>query len=225
MVRRFGIFFCGLSLFLLHSCQSTEVAPTPDYFPTPLGKYLVYSVEEIQYSAASEPVESTYQLKVVVDNETIDATGKPVQILYRYTRENDLDDWTYLDTWSVRKDLLRIVVNEGTTSFVKLAHPISLNRKWNGNLYNSLGEDEYEIVQKGSYTASGNTFNDCVIVLQEDNQDFIVFQDKREEVYAADVGLIYREIINLHFCTIGCAPLVVDSGFEFRQTLLTHGEE
>jgi hypothetical protein len=68
-----------------------------------------------------------------------------------------------------------------------------------------------------------------VEVLQEDNQEFIVYYDKRREIYSRDVGLILKETVQLHYCNdedrncIG--QQIVDEGIIYTQTLSSYGWE
>jgi hypothetical protein len=64
-----------------------------------------------------------------------------------------------------------------------------------------LGEDSYELksVNK-SLKVGGTTFDRTATVVQQ-NDSTLVNQDKRVEIYAADVGLIYRERVNVQFCS------------------------
>ena len=72
---------------------------------------------------------------------------------------------------------------------------------WNGNIYNTLGEDNYELKNVNRpLKIGGTTFERTATVVQQ-NDSTLVNQDKRVEVYAAEVGLIYRERVNVQFCS------------------------
>lgn len=223
-------FFYQCSVFILVglvvSCSSD---PEPslsgkDYDPLKKGRYQIYSVDEIRYSPSADPLELQYELMVVVIDSFLNAEHSYTYVMHRSTREDEEDEWVYQDTWSVTQNQLRSVVYEETLPFVKIAYPASVGRKWNGNAFNTLGADEYEITSRGSYTVGIDTFDDCVTVTQEDNEDLIVFQDKRTEVYARGVGLVFSEIINLYYCTVNCSELQqIEHGIVYTQSIKEYG--
>jgi hypothetical protein len=209
------------------SCSSD---PEPDqfdqafYYPLKKGVFQIYTIEETKYSTSSDPEELQYELMIAVVDSFLNAENAYTYVLHRSTRDNVVDEWTYLDTWSVTQNQLRTVVYEGTVPYVKISFPASVGRKWNGNAFNTLGVDEYEITSQGSYTLGAETFEDCLFITQEDNEDFIVYLDKRTEVYGHGVGLIYREVINLHYCTVNCSGLQqIENGIEYKQSLKEYG--
>ena len=64
-------------------------------------------------------------------------------------------------------------------------------------------------------------------MIQEDNDDFTVNLIRRFEIYGQDIGLVYKEEIDLRYCTeqecIG--QQIIESGQELRQSLLEYGQE
>jgi len=222
---RLGIFLLFLVSMALQACDSGDVHQPSIYFPTDIGRYMIYAVDEIQYQGSEDPVVLQYQMKTRIVEALAGDAGTISLVVYRYKRATASDSWDYLDTWSFDTNRLRTIVYEENVPFVKLSYPASLNRTWDGNAFNAQEEDMYELVGKGAYSVPAGSFNDCVRVIQEDNQDFIVFQDYREEVYGASVGLLYKETINISYCTLNCGAQQIDTGFEFRQTLIEYGQE
>lgn len=195
-----------------------------EYFPYTKGNYQIYSINETQYSISADPLERQYELMVMVVDSFLNAENDYVYVLHRSTRDDASKSWVYLDTWSATVNSLRAVVSEETLPLVKISFPASVGRKWDGNAFNTQEKDEYKIITKGPHTTPTDTFEDCITVEQEDNKDFIVFLDKRTEVYARYVGLVYREVVNLHYCTVNCTELQqIEYGIMYTQTLKEHG--
>lgn len=212
------------------SCDPDEFQ-APDiglnYFPLRTGHYQIYNVNETVYSEVAAPENRVYQLMVEV-TDSFPNSGETgyTYVLRRMKRADQNASWQDLDTWSVRRDDRELVVNEGNRPFVKLTFPLRRGNAWNGNKFNNLDADEYEIeALDESFTAGGTTFEQTVVVNQENNEDLIVFQDRREEVYARDVGLIYKETTQLRYCTSDdcLGQQKIKSGIIYKQEIIAYG--
>jgi hypothetical protein len=213
------------------SCSSHEFKPADiglEYFPLRAGYYQTYTIDEVLYSEVAEPETLAYQLKVQITDSFPNNDGTFTYVLHRSKRPDANSAWENLDTWSVRGDDRELIVNEGNIPFVKLTFPLKRGNAWNGNKFNSHDEDEYEVVALDqSFTAGGTIFDKTLTVLQENNEDLIVFLDERKEVYARGVGLIYKEAKQLHYCTAdNCrGQQKIESGSVFKQELIEYGNQ
>ncbi len=212
------------------ACDTSE-APGPDegweYFPMETGMYWIYNVAETRYAATGAPEPLSYELRVEVTDSFPNDDGTFTWIMERATRPSADQIWDPVETWSVILTGQNAVVREGNTSFVRLTFPIRTGLSWDGNRYNAIGEDEYEIVSVNTpFSAGGTNFEKTVTVVQEDNNDIIVFFDERSEVYARNAGLIFRKIKQLHYCTEDdCrAQQKVEHGIELTQELIDYGQ-
>lgn len=212
---------------LLGSC-TTDPEPLRsdlEYHPLKKGLYHVYKVEETEYTVVNGAFERSYQLMT----EVVDSLPTPEgykYVVHRSIRENDSSAWEYKDTWSVIANNLRVVTDEGSVSFIKLAFPVSKGKTWDGNAYNTLGEDEYEMQSIGEIaTVNSVEFEDCIVVNQNDFDDPIVSMDIRKEVYARGVGLILSEISLLNYCTdTDClGQKKIEDGIIRNQTIIGYG--
>lgn len=195
------------------------------YFPLKTGNYQVYSVTEKRYSGSSDPTLMTFELMTeVVDSFPSEDTY--LYVINRSRRSSETEPWEALDTWSARKNHREAIVSEGNTPFLKVVFPIRDGTFWDGNIFNTLGMDEYQLKNTADpFEVSGMTFDNTLTVDQERNEDFIVFNDSRREVYAMDIGLIYREITQLNYCTddncLGQQKII--SGIEMKQEIKQYG--
>lgn len=200
---------------------------TEAFFPVKVGLYHLYDVDEITYSLSDDPDTTSYELKSVVTDSFPNAGGDFIYVVHRFKKQDDADSWVALETWSIRKGSGEVVVNEGNVAFVKLRWPLQDGDAWDGNAYNSRGEDEYTVQFEESFTVNGVTFNNFITVEQELNEDPIVYTDVRYEKYAPDVGLIYKEITQLHYCveqSCNNENVIVD-GIVLKQRLKSYGVE
>ncbi len=229
-VKSFAKYFI-LLLAVAQSCDTEDARPVDigrDYFPLQRGIYQVYAVHETHYSDPLNPTVLEYHLMTEVVDSFPSAEGDYTYVLYRSTRADENAPWEYQDTWSVHADDQQAVVNEGNETYVKISFPVKEGLTWNGNAFNVKGEDLYELQNVNqSFTLEGETFAHTILVDQEDNEDLIVYQDKRFEVYARDIGLVYKELTQLQYCTqpscFGQQRVV--SGVIVKQSLLAHGKK
>jgi len=222
-----------ISLLLAISCDTPVDPPAMetagDYLPLRKGLFHIYDVSQIKYELGI-PETLAYELKTVVVDSFANNSGGYAYVVHRSTRNDHEASWTYLDTWSSYTEELQAVTQEENISFVKFKLPSVDGIAWDGNAYNNIGEDVYMLEEADVVkTYGGKSYEDCFTVNQNNNEDFIVYLDRRQEVYARRVGLIYREITQLHYCTqaeSGClGQQEVEEGLIYHQTIKDHGVE
>jgi hypothetical protein len=220
-------------LLLTIACDSPEEPrmqeTAEDFLPLSKGNFHIYDVTEIKYELGV-PETLAYELKtLVIDSFPRNGDGF-TYVIHRSTRPDSQAKWTYLDTWSSYTEQMEAVTQEENTAFIKFKLPFVEGLSWNGNAYNNFGDDAYNLDEtRASKIYGGTSYNDCFTVTQNDNEDFVVFLDQRQEVYARNVGLVYKAITQLHYCTqteSGCLGMqVVEQGLIYRQTIKDHGTD
>jgi hypothetical protein len=225
-VKYFVIILTVVTAMASFSCDSSgdEKITDYDFFPLKTGWYQIYNIEEIRYELG-EPDTFRYEIKTVVTDSFANSQGAVTYVLHR----------SKLDTWSAESNARELIVSEENIPYVKLKFPATSGRSWDGNAYNNVvipssnqHEDLYKIKEQGNSLMLGDLeFGEFVTVEQEDNQEFIVYFDKRTEIYARHVGLVFREIIQLEYCTAtDClGDQIVETGIIFKQTITAYGEE
>ena len=216
------------------SCESENnnvvVQDRPiDYFPLRKGVFQLYDVHQVIYTLGVPEVED-FQIKTLLVDSIDRGDGTYAYVQHRYKRKSAEDGWEYEATWSVQADDRELVVNEGNTIYLKYRFPLTPGYSWNGNTYNNGPEDAYVFEDvKVNQDVCGETFHDCLIINQNDNEDFVVFLDQRKEIYSRQIGLINQDVKQLHYCTqteSGClGQQIVEEGIEYTQTLFAHGIE
>ncbi|MBC7388682.1 MAG: hypothetical protein H7329_05700 [Opitutaceae bacterium] len=222
------LFFIILLLFGLNSCRNKKDLTVPakteiNYFSLKKGDYFLYDVKEKQYSTFSN-TDSGYTLKVSYPETFNDAAGETSYKTYRSRKNEGSPDYQIRSVWTTKvKNFNYVIVNENNTPFLKLFYPLEENKIWNGNIYNSQGIENYTLINVGK--PWGN-FPVTVTVIQK-NDTNLLRRDFRIEVYAKDLGLIYKETKAVKYS--GNAQdfgkgIIVD-GIVFKQSLLEHGNE
>jgi hypothetical protein len=209
--------------------EFTPIDPGYDYYPLRKGFYQIYEIDSTGYSQVSEPVNQKYQIKVEVTDSFPSAQSVYTYVLARSIRKDEAASWRNLDTWSVRVEGDELIVNEGNRPYLKLTFPIRAGNSWDGNRYNNLVEDEYELTESGKSftTTDGIAFEHSLTVQQEFNDDPIVFQDLRKEVYARGVGMVYKEVNQLVYCTDDpcLGQQIIESGMIYQQEIIEYGKQ
>ncbi len=229
MLRLSALLTCFLWV-LLFSCQQNDVTvtdPGTDYMPLETGRFVIYDVTEQRYSLTAPPATTTYQLKETVGAPYTDVTGQPAYRLQRYRRTNAQATWQTDSLWTARANVQSAIRTENGADFVKLTFPLAERNEWNGNAYNQYQKDVYTLRQvRKPYTVGTQTFAETATVLQHSDSN-LVAQDKRVEVYAKQVGLIYREVVQLQFCSSGACvgKGQIDFGVRRYMRISSYGKE
>ena len=162
------------------------------YFPVNEGHELIYDAVLITRDPIQGDDTSIYQIREVIDSTFTDNEGRPTQRLSRYHRNTPSDPWVIADVWTANLTSTRAEKKEENITYIKLIFPLQSGKTWNGHSLNSLGEMEYTydwIDQP--YSVNALPF-DSTLRVQQANEDNFVYRDQDEEIYAAGVGLIYR---------------------------------
>jgi len=153
--------------------------------------------------------------------------GKKRQVVLCYYKDS-LTDWTIRNVWSQLLTSASAYRSEDNVSYHKLAFPINTSIKWDGNDMNTNDEELYSYedihsastVSSLSYNSVTTTldFDSTITVLQIDELLFIG-RTYGKEIYAENVGLIFKERDELSFNGVG----QVSSGTEYKMTAVDFG--
>lgn len=205
-MRNIVLFFL-LNLILIFSCRKDEVEHVNDmgydYFPIEKGVWVQYDVDSIVWNDFYDVTDPRFidtfqfQIREVIDTTFIDNIGREAQRIVRYKRFGDTTEWFVKDVWyQVRTESVAEKVEENQR-IIKLAFPVRDNVSWNGNAFNSMPawEFEYDDINQ-SMMLGGLSFDSTLVVKQVDDLS-LISKVYGIEKYAKNVGMIYREYINL----------------------------
>jgi hypothetical protein len=194
-------------LLSLYSCSTSTTTPDPaapnesNVFYPQTGTFIIYEVSQTQYSLVSQPIVSSFQLKESVKGTFQDAQGQESLRIERYRRETENQAWKLDSVFTAKRQIDKALKTESNQTYIKLVFPLKDNLKWDGNALNAQGKDDYELRKVNqNYQIGSKIYPNSVTVIQQ-NDSTLVSQDKRIEVYAVNIGLIYKEKTNLAFCS------------------------
>jgi hypothetical protein len=228
-----------VACLVLASCkkkkEEVSVVLGLDYYPTTLGRFVVYDVDSTVYNdLAQDTVYYKYRIKEKLTDNFTDNEGKPATRLERYiklfnpNKSYDSIPYTMKEVWMLNADDKRIQVMESNVRFTKLVFPIQADKSWNGNVNNVLGEKfySYTYIDK-SETINGVNLKSVLQVKQEDNKTLISWKYASEK-YAKDIGLVYREIKDIYSNAVVSGVSVenrIERGLIYKQTIVSYGYE
>lgn len=169
------------------------------YFPTNEGHELIYDASLITRDPIAGDDTSVFQVREVVESIFNDNQGRPTQRLERYIRATPADPWVIADVWTSNMTSTRVEKKEENITYIKLVFPLLEGKDWDGHSLNSLGPREYIYDWLDEpYSVNGIAYDSTLRVVQADEDNF-VYKEQFEEVYAAGIGLVYKNQIYIEY--------------------------
>ena len=231
--------FIGVFIFIIwmYACKKdAPIAPLDlgyNYFPTQIGSFVIYDVDSIVHNDFTGKIDTfKYQIKEIIDTVYLDNSNRPTLRIERYKKNYNKSipyssiPWTLKNVCSGNRTKSSAEKVEENQRFVKLVFPIRLNAVWNGNIFNSMREWTYtykEVNQPGRY---GSLAFDSTLQVIQINSENKIYKKYFQEIYAKNVGIVYKEIIDVVSDTIiQFIPVMkrISSGLEFKMTISSYG--
>lgn len=230
MIKLFHLFLLISILFIGLACKKKEatfnsVAKFETYFDLTPGRYIVYDVFEVFHDETALVKHDTliYQLKTLIGDTITDNEGRIAREYIRYKRNNASENWVISDIWTSVIDENRAEMVEENERIIKLMFPVSLETKWNANVFNTWYSLDcfYKNIHK-PMQLNGLQFDSTSIVDQENERNLIEYR-RKYETYANHVGLVhkfYKDLKINNFDTLN-----IKSGHEYTFTCIDFGIE
>ncbi len=241
----------ALSLVMLFSCSDKkEEFPTEalsEYFPLEPGKSITYRIDSTVFTNFQRDVEvHSYQVKHVVDAETVDNLNRPTYRIYRFLRNADgTGEWINNGSYFVTPLFDRVEVIEDNLRFIKLHAPLREGYNWKGNSYLHLDPySSYKFTSFGymrnwdynydsfnsSFEYENQVYNDVWTVEHENFGDnYPVTEAARPggmtrsvEHYAKNIGLVHKEYAIIEYEPNTSGPEPYYRGFGITMWMIDH---
>ncbi len=228
--------FFGLMFGALACAEQIEVTEPinmdTDFYPLVFGSYRDYTVTERIYFTRTDIETRVYQIREEIGQEFQNLQGGKSYELKRYSRTGANEEWKLDSLWISRIDTsptFRCVQIENNVPFIKLVFPVALGKSWDGNALNSHLAESYkitEIVDNYSLPQGSLSLPNCVVVLQQEDDDKITIRDIRYEVYSANIGMVHRYNETLKYCSRPecLGQEIVESGRFIEMSLIEYGQ-
>lgn len=206
-----------------------------DYYPTQIGKYVVYDVDSTIYNDLTQTsVLYKYRIKEKITEKFTDNEGKTAFRMERYiklfnsTKPYDSIPYTMKEVWMVNADDKKVQVVESNIRYTKLIFPIQSGSSWNGNASNTIGDWQYSYSDVDKPETLNGVKLDKVLTVSQKNDRTLISLQYYAEKYAKGVGLVYREIKDIYSNNV--VPNVaieqrIEKGLIFKQVLVSYGIE
>lgn len=218
-------------LLLSISCR-TEMEPNPEIgktmCPQEPGSEIVYQVDSIVYDdfklrIDNKPDSFRFQLREWIESRFTDNTGNTNQRVFIYKRLNDSFNWEPYKTVTTIVNDQGFQRMEDNLRTLKLVFPITLQKSWNGNIYNSLGAADFEYTSVYSPGAIGKFSFDSLVLVQQAQDSNFVEKKFRKEVYASRIGLVYGQYDSVYYQSYNpTTQRYYWKGLLFRKTMISH---
>ena len=222
-----------------------------EYYRLQVGKEYIYQVDSILFDEGTGGIivdsVRTFYREVVADT-LLDNNGNALYRMERYVRRRPEEPWVINKVWTAQRTVRQAYRTEDNLRFISLVFPPVAGASWNGTAFiDELTSVEVSgdpiqmfvgwvsrFTEVGQSLVLGDlTFPETVTVEVADFESTIGLR-KGFEIYARDVGLVYREwqILDTQ-CRVCCgdtsSPLCfslpwrekAEHGFILRQQLLS----
>jgi hypothetical protein len=205
------------------------------YSPTDVGRYVIYDVDSVIYNAFNhDTIHYKYQLKEYLQSVFPDNEGRPSLRIersvraYSSTLPYDSIPWVLKNVWYSTRTPTDFERVEDNVRYVRLSFPTVNFRNWNGNAQNTLGDWEYAYNGTDQkLNVNGLHFDSTLTVNEHIDTNLLTYQ-VYTELYAKNVGLISRQVIDVSANTIvpGVSVLNrINNGVVCNATVHSYGRQ
>lgn len=190
-----------LPIVLFTACKEETIDVTTvqgyEYFPTTQGRYNQFKVDSIAWNSFSQTVDTfRFDIRELNDSLFLDNANDTTVRLERLRRDSSNGAWYVKDIWSMKRTPNTAEKVEENIRYVKLRFPVKEGGTWNGNIFNTIGNWDYEFTDVDKpFTVNGVTYPNTVTVKQTGTNDALINKQIGKEVYAKGIGLIYKELM------------------------------
>lgn len=193
----------------------SEISQGHLFFPTEIGKYIVYNYDSTVWDDLNRlnPRTAGQVMYKTVDTFR-DNANRLSYVINIEKRANDTDPFVQNDVLYVTPTSTGLEYSEKNITFLKLTFPVSEGKTWNGNSmipnitpkYDEFFNEEWQYTYVDfdkDYDLGNKIFQHSVTVNHIDagvndpdvDSTGFAYKNYSQEVYAYNVGLIYRERI------------------------------
>lgn len=211
--KYYNILAALCSILFFCACNDVSISPDKnsygyDFYPLDSNNQLIYEVTEISIDAPLDSYDTLcYQLKEIVAAILDTGLTDTSYLIHRYYRTSDTLPWEMKDVWSLRLSENELVKNEENIQYLRLRFPLYETAEWNGNAYNTLDDEVYEVTNIDTTFSTENIELDSVLYVIQADDETLIDKTYAYEMYAKNVGLVKKYRMEIESQT------TLDSGY------------
>lgn len=226
-----------LLIVFIFSCKKDKEVITVDmgynYFPQAVGNYVIYDVDSVIYDDFEHDTDYySFRVKELTESIFIDNSGDTNYRIERYYKKYadsipyDSMQWTLKNAWFATANSTEAIRVEENLRLLKLIFPVELDKTWNGNAYNTNNEWVYKYSTVNEPATIGTFHFDSTLTTLYDKTN-LVERRYYKEVYAKNIGLVKRNVIDVYSGTITSQPVIarIEKGYQMSMTLVEYGKQ
>jgi hypothetical protein len=230
--------------------DTLQTAQIEEFMPLQPGKYIRYRLDSMLFiDFGQRDTTISYDAKDVVDAEITDNAGRRSFRIIRYLRSltsTDEADYTPALTLMVTPSRESIEVQENNLKFQKLKLPVTEGFSWRGNafipalpfyeIYEFSNDEDMDLWDytyhdvNQSVTLNDVVYDSTITVVQVSDSsnvpiefpDALGYRNHWVEVYAKNLGLIYKEAVMWEYQPPNAGNPGFRSGFGIKMTIIDH---
>jgi len=197
----FAIILFAFAALLLSCKKEKEIIKIDlgyNYFPDKIGTYVIYQVDSLFYNDFTFTIDTfQFQIKEKITANFDDLSKRPTQKIERYYRQNSSQEWFIKDVWFANITYNTAEKVEENIRFVKIVFPLKKEQSWNGNRFNTLGEQKYTIKKLNEPFKLESLNFDSIVYISQAADSNLIEKKISYEIYAKNVGLIFKKNLSI----------------------------
>lgn len=226
--------FAGLVMCCFVSCKQDEVDTDIGwgYFPDKVGHWVVYEIDSTVYDDFEGDTDVyRYQVKELLESRFTDNEGRTALRVERYRRNYNPNvlyeniPWYLSRVWAFTRTNSAGEKLQENQRFIRLSFPVVQGKTWDGNAYNTAGQWNYKYREVDRPYSIGAFAFDSTCVVEQKSEINLINHRVYKERYAKNVGLIERNVIDVHDTAFGPVPVInrIHDGVIYNIRLVDYG--
>lgn len=222
-------FLIALSVVLslsLFSCKKNNYKNTDfgyTYFGMEQGRFIEYEVQYIEHDSLLNKHDTTsFYYKTVIGDKYIDNEGRKGFEFMRYKKDSLNQNYVFLSKWTIFLEDNKAQLVEENQRKIKLVFPVNKTQIWDINAFNPLGEQNAHYENINTAVSYSNLHFDTTTTVEFKRYKTLIDDQLEQEVYAKNVGMIYKVSKELYFQFGISKPF---KGTETYYTVINYGKE
>lgn len=183
----------------LSSCSEQDESPDIglNYAPYVLEQSRTYAVDSLVYDEFQDAVDTHVVYRKEEVARLFDSTATDHHYWIDVSYRTDSTPWNFHHSYRLEKTESRLVETLNNNSFVRLIFPVQDRVYWDVNMLNGMTTERYRYLDQEKFRASmKDSFPETIFVRQAYDTT-IIDKDIRWELYANNIGLVEKRIVDL----------------------------